>query len=180
MIFKKKFLGQFAILVVFILFSRLSYSSQLDSAEKVLNYFYHSYIREDGAASSDLVTTYVLSDVIKSVNNSSLCNYDSDDSASGEDLEKMCAKKRDCKSSKGDYICNWDGVWVETDVNYFTKSQDIYPTWKKVINITPLKKSDASADFKVSLGKYPEPVMRLKVSLVPVERSWKISRVTKY
>ena len=81
---------------------------------------------------SELVRKYVLSNVIQSINHSSLCNYDSDDSVKFDGLEKMCAKKRECSDSNGYYKCNWDCVWVETDVDYFTKSQDIYLSGERI------------------------------------------------
>lgn len=174
---KINFVGQFILFSILVFSSCTAFSSQDASAEKVLLDFYQAYINEIGGEGSELVGKHVVNNVVQSINNSFQCNYDSDNT---DDYKKVCAKKRDCKNSKGDYICNWNGVWVETDVNYFTKSQDFYPSWSQCITITRLKENATGAEFKVSLGEFPEPVMKLQVKLVLVEHTWKISSVMKY
>ncbi|MGR7482746.1 DUF3828 domain-containing protein [Klebsiella aerogenes] len=168
------------LVVLFTLLSKVAFSAEIESPETVLNDFYHAYLNDEGRNESEVVGKYVLTDVIQSVNNASLCNYDSDDSVSTTNGKGDCSNKRECKTSDGEYVCNWNGVWVEMDTDYFTKSQDIYPTWSKSIAVAPLKGGKEDIDYLVFLGKAPDPVMKLKVSLVSGEHGWKISKVTKY
>lgn len=147
--------------------------------DEVVKGFYHSYLRAEGGEENTLINKFVMPNVVKSINDSYQCNYDSDESARNKVPGMICSQKRECKSSSGDYICNWDGVWVETDVDYFTKSQDVYPSWAKEITIKPLEIHEGNAGFEVSLGKYPDPVTNLKVTLIFSDHNWKINGVTR-
>lgn len=174
---KYKFIRRFIFLLILPLLSRVSFATAIVSPEDIVNDFYHSYLSSGGVGEEKLTNKFVMPDVMNSINHSYQCNYDSDESASNENLEKICSQKRECKSSNGDYICNWDGVWIEADTDYFTKSQDIYPSWAKKITITPLEIHEANAEVKVSLGEYPDPVINLKVTLISIDHSWKINGV---
>lgn len=177
---KTNYIKTIILVVLFTLLSKVAFSTEIESPEKVLNDFYHAYLNDEGHNESEVVEKYVLNDVIQSVNNASLCNYDSDDSVSATNGKVDCSNKRECKTRNGDYLCNWNGIWVETDTDYFTKSQDIYPTWSKSIAVVPVKGGKEDINYLVSLGEAPDPVMKLKVSLVSGEHGWKISKVTKY
>ncbi|RWR02201.1 hypothetical protein ED28_11260 [[Pantoea] beijingensis] len=179
MIIKISHIKCFILFMFFILLSKTTFSTEIYSPEKVLGDFYYAYLSDNGNE-SELIDKYVLNNVIESVNDASFCNYDSAESVNSGGVKGKCSEKRECKASKGDYICNWDGVWVETDVNYFTKSQDVYPSWNKYINVVPVKGNKTDVCYLVSLGKYPDPVMKLKITLVAVEHGWKISKVTRY
>lgn len=156
-----------------------SFATALISPEEVVNDFYHSYLSSVGMEKNKLTKKFVMPNVIQSINDSFQCNYDSNESFSNEYLERICSQKKEYKSSDGDYICNWNGVWVGTDVDYFTKSQDVYPSWTKKITIKPLEVHDKNADFNISLGEYPDPVTNLKVTLIFIDHSWKINSVTR-
>lgn len=173
------FTGHFFLLLLSLLLES-SFAAEVVPPENVVNNFYHSYLSNYEKSGGGLTNRFVMPNVMQNINNSYRCNYDSEASSNNENLEKICSKKRECKSSKGNYICNWDGVWVETDTDYFTKSQDVYPSWEKNITITPLKVHDENAEFMVSLGKSPCPVTNLKVSLIYLDHNWKINGVTKY
>lgn len=107
-----------------------------------------------------------------------MCNYDSDDSVSAEEREGKCSQNRECKQFKERYICNWHGAWVDTDVDYFTKSQDVYPSWKVSISTFDVyqKKNDSSVN--VILGADSEPKVKFKVVLERIDGEWKITSVT--
>ena len=107
-----------------------------------------------------------------------MCNYDSDDSISESELAKKCAQKHECKQDKGNYICDWYGIWVETDVNYFTKSQDVFLSWRTNINTFDVTQKGSDSLVGVILGDGSEPKARFKVSLKKDNGNWKIISVT--
>lgn len=109
-----------------------------------------------------------------------MCNYDYDDSVSVSvsELEKKCSKKHECKQYKGNYICEWDGVWIESDINYFTKSQDVYPSWKLNIKTSTITNDGSKSVVEVVLGSDSEPKNILKISLRKINTDWKIVGVT--
>lgn len=106
-----------------------------------------------------------------------MCNYNSDDSVSAEELEGNCSQKRECKQFKGRYICNWHGASVDTDVNYFTKSQDIYPSWKASISIFDVSQKENDSSVNVILGVGSEPKVKFKVVLETIDGGWEITSV---
>ena len=84
---------------------------------------------------------------------------------SAEELEGKCSQKRECKQFKGRYICNWHGAWVDTDVDYFTKSQDVYPSWKASISTFDVYQKENDSSVNVILGAGSEPKVKFNVVL---------------
>lgn len=140
--------------------------------------FYKSYLKEKSSDNSRLLSQYVSDELMKSINDSMMCNYDSDDSVSAEELEGKCSQKHECKQFKERYICNWHGVWVDTDVDYFTKSQDIYPSWRANISTFDVFQKENDSSVNVILGAGSEPKVKFKVMLKIIDEKWKITSVS--
>lgn len=163
------------ILFAFLLcLSNFTLASGQASPESIVYDFFKSYLKEDSSDYNRLLSQYVSDELMKSINDSKMCNYDSDDSVSAG----KCSQKHDCKLSKGSYICNWYGVWVDTDVDYFTKSQNIYPSWKSTISTFDVFQKDNNSSVSVILGAGSEPNANFKVSLEKVDEKWKITSVS--
>ncbi|WP_271461413.1 DUF3828 domain-containing protein [Pantoea leporis] len=140
--------------------------------------FYEKYLVSEGVDA--LLKKYISKDLLRSINYSSSCNYDSDDVSPLNNKEKMCSEKRECKTKGDNVSCNWNGIWIETDVDYFTKSQDFYPSWSKHVSVSLVAKYEDSESYKVSLGMKPDPIMQLRVIVSLVDGNWKIRKVTEY
>lgn len=87
-------------------------------------------------------------------------------------------KSANASSLKGRYICNWHGAWVDTDVDYFTKSQDVYPSWKASISTFDVYQKENDSSVNVILGAGSEPKVTFNVVLEKIDRKWKITSVT--
>ena len=146
--------------------------------ESMVYEFYKSYLKEKSSDNSRLLSQYVSDELMKSINDSMMCNYDSDDSVSAEELEGKCSQKHECKQFKERYICNWHGVWVDTDVDYFTKSQDIYPSWRASISTFDVFQKENDSSVNVILGAGSEPKVKFKVMLKIIDEKWKITSVS--
>jgi hypothetical protein len=64
-----------------------------------------------------------------------------------------------------------------TDVDYFTKAQDVLETWADSIAVRTRRKTATEATVEVTLGSASER-QRLRVLLQSVRGVWRISRVT--
>ncbi len=64
-----------------------------------------------------------------------------------------------------------------TDVDYFTKAQDVLETWADSIAVHTRRKTATEATVEVTLGSARER-QRLRVLLQSVRGVWRISRVT--
>lgn len=148
------------------------------SPESMVYEFYKSYLKEKSSDNSRLLSQYVSDELMKSINDSMMCNYDSDESVSAEELEGKCSQKHECKQFKERYICNWHGVWVDTDVDYFTKSQDIYPSWRASISTFDVFQKENDSSVNVILGAGSEPKVKFKVMLKIIDEKWKITSVS--
>ncbi|HAH3439415.1 TPA: hypothetical protein GF185_24645 [Escherichia coli] len=158
--------------------SNFTLASVQASPESMVYEFYKSYLKEKSSDNSRLLSQYVSDELMKSINDSMMCNYDSDDSVSAEELEEKCSQKHECKQFKERYICNWHGVWVDTDVDYFTKSQDIYPSWRANISTFDVFQKENDSSVKVILGAGSEPKVKFKVMLKIIDEKWKITSVS--
>ncbi|MEF8986320.1 DUF3828 domain-containing protein [Escherichia coli] len=157
--------------------SNFTLASVQASPESMVYEFYKSYLKEKSSDNSRLLSQYVSDELMKSINDSMMCNYDSDDSVSAEELEGKCSQKLECKQFKERYICNWHGVWVDTDVDYFTKSQDIYPSWRANISTFDVFQKENDSSVNVILGAGSEPKVKFKVMLKIIDEKWKITSV---
>lgn len=158
--------------------SNFTLASVQASPESMVYEFYKSYLKEKSSDNSRLLSQYVSDELMKSINDSMMCNYDSDDSVSAEELEGKCSQKHECKQFKERYICNWHGVWVDTDVDYFTKSQDIYPSWRANISTFDVFQKENDSSVNVILGASSEPKVKFKVMLKIIDEKWKITSVS--
>lgn len=158
--------------------SNFTLASVQASPESMVYEFYKSYLKEKSSDNSRLLSQYVSDELMKSINDSMMCNYDSDDSVSAEELERKCSQKHECKQFKERYICNWHGVWVDTDVDYFTKSQDIYPSWRANISTFDVFQKENDSSVNVILGAGSEPKVKFKVMLKIIDEKWKITSVS--
>lgn len=158
--------------------SNFTLASVQASPESMVYEFYKSYLKEKSSDNSRLLSQYVSDELMKSINDSMMCNYDSDDSVSAEGLERKCSQKHECKQFKERYICNWHGVWVDTDVDYFTKSQDIYPSWRANISTFDVFQKENDSSVNVILGAGSEPKVKFKVMLKIIDEKWKITSVS--
>lgn len=175
----KSLINKYRLVFLFIFsFSNFSLAEESKSPEIIVHEFYSTYLQDESGGNDVLVKTYVSDELAKSINDSTLCSYDSDDSIPESELAKKCSQKHECKQDKGNYICDWYGVWVESDVNYFTKSQDTYPSWQSNINTSTIKKNDNNSEVKLVLGNGTEPNKYINVSLKKINDSWKIISVT--
>ena len=158
--------------------SNFTLASVQASPESMVYEFYKSYLKEKSSDNSRLLSQYVSDELMKSINDSMMCNYDSDDSVLAEELEGKCSQKHECKQFKERYICNWHGVWVGTDVDYFTKSQDIYPSWRANISTFDVFQKENDSSVNVILGAGSEPKVKFKVMLKIIDEKWKITSVS--
>ncbi len=158
--------------------SNFTLASVQASPESMVYEFYKSYLKEKSSDNSRLLSQYVSDELMKSINDSMMCNYDSDDSVSAEELEGKCSQKHECKQFKERYICNWHGVWVDTDVDYFTKSQDIYLSWRANIRTFDVFQKENDSSVNVILGAGSEPKVKFKVMLKIIDEKWKITSVS--
>lgn len=158
--------------------SNFTLASVQASPESMVYEFYKSYLKEKSSDNSRLLSQYVSDELMKSINDSMMCNYDSDDSVSAEELEGKCSQKHEYKQFKERYICNWHGVWVDTDVDYFTKSQDIYPSWRANISTFDVFQKENDSSVNVILGAGSEPKVKFKVMLEIIDEKWKITSVS--
>ena len=158
--------------------SNFTLASVQASPESMVYEFYKSYLKEKSSDNSRLLSQYVSDELMKSINDSMMCNYDSDDSVSAEELEGKCSQKHECKQFKERYICNWHGVWVDTDVDYFTKSQDIYPSWRANISTFDVFQKENDSSVNVILGAGSEPKVKFKVMLKIIDEKWKITSIS--
>ncbi|HIH3629394.1 DUF3828 domain-containing protein [Escherichia coli] len=158
--------------------SNFTLASVQASPESMVYEFYKSYLKEKSSDNSRLLSQYVSDELMKSINDSMMCNYDSDDSVSAEELEGKCSQMHECKQFKERYICNWHGVWVDTDVDYFTKSQDIYPSWRENISTFDVFQKENDSSVNVILGAGSEPKVKFKVMLKIIDEKWKITSVS--
>ncbi|MEF9838793.1 DUF3828 domain-containing protein [Escherichia coli] len=158
--------------------SNFTLASVQASPESMVYEFYKSYLKEKSSDNSRLLSQYVSDELMKSINDSMMCNYDSDDSVSTEELEGKCSQKHECKQFKERYICNWHGVWVDSDVDYFTKSQDIYPSWRANISTFDVFQKENDSSVNVILGAGSEPKVKFKVMLKIIDEKWKITCVS--
>ncbi|MCU6262474.1 YbjP/YqhG family protein [Escherichia coli] len=158
--------------------SNFTLASVQASPESMVYEFYKSYLKEKSSDNSRLLSQYVSDELMKSINDSMMCNYDSDDSVLAEELEGKCSQKHECKQFKERYICNWHGVWVGTDVDYFTKSQDIYPSWRANISTFDVFQKENDSSVNVILGAGSEPKVKFKVMLEIIDEKWKITSVS--
>ncbi|EHB4526656.1 DUF3828 domain-containing protein [Escherichia coli] len=158
--------------------SNFTQASVQASPESMVYEFYKSYLKEKSSDNSRLLSQYVSDELMKSINDSMMCNYDSDDSVSAEELEGKCSQKHECKQFKERYICNWHGVWVDTDVDYFTKSQDIYPSWRANISTFDVFQKENDSSVNVILGAGSEPKVKFKVMLKIIDEKWNITSVS--
>lgn len=146
------------------------------SPEKVVENFYEGYLKNINEES--LIERYVTPELTLKLYHSSICNYDSD--VDEKELEKICKKEQKCKINSGNIACDWGGgAWIETDVNYFIKSQDNYPSWEK--NIVILKNEQTATHSKIDLilGDGTDPILNLQIILIKQGSNWKINQVTK-
>lgn len=158
--------------------SNFTLASVQASPESMVYEFYKSYLKEKSSDNSRLLSQYVSDELMKSINDSMMCNYDSDDSVSAEELEGKCSQKHECKQFKERYICNWHGVWVDTDVDYFTKSQDIYLSWRANISTFDVFQKENDSSVNVILGAGSEPKVKFKVMLKIIDEKWKITSIS--
>ncbi|MGK3141384.1 DUF3828 domain-containing protein [Pantoea sp. C2G6] len=160
--------------------SNLAFSTDSTSPEDIVHDFYSQYLKDDSGNDEALVKKYVSDQLSNSIEDSTMCNYDSSDSvtASESESEKKCLQKRECKQYKGNYICDWGGFWIESDVNYFTKSQDVYPSWNLNIKTRAIMNDGSKSVIGIVLGNDSDLKKSLRVSLVKMKTGWKIISVT--
>ncbi|MCM7171043.1 DUF3828 domain-containing protein [Enterobacter cloacae] len=158
--------------------SRIAFAAEPTNPEDIVHDFYSEYLKDYSKNNDALIKNYVSDQLMDSIADSTMCNYDSDDSISASELEKKCSQKHECKQYKGNYVCDWYGVWIESDVNYFTKSQDIYPSWKLNIKTNTITDNGSKSVVGVVLGDDSESKNTLRVSLKKINTSWKIISVT--
>lgn len=158
--------------------SHVALSAESIKPADIVHNFYSEYLKDDTGSNNAIIKKYVSGQLMNSITDSIMCNYDSDDSVSTSELEKKCSQKHECKQYKGNYICDWYGVWVESDVNYFTKSQETYPSWKLNIKTSTITENGNKSVVGVVLGDDSEPKNSLHVFLKKIDSSWKIISVT--
>lgn len=173
-------LSRFMALFFLLILSSNAGASALDNAipEKFVVQFYKSILSEDVDEADIFSGKYIDDKLLASINLSSLCNYDSEEKELSNAIKTKCSTQRECKINKGNYRCNWDGVWVENDVNYFTKSQDIYPSWRNKIRLKKIRGKANYATYAVTFGDCTDVVKTLYVSLIRKASGWKIISVT--
>lgn len=77
--------------------SNFTLASKQTSPESIVYNFYKSYLKGESSGNNLFLSQYVSDGLMKSINNSMMCNYDSADSVSAEELEGECSQKRECK-----------------------------------------------------------------------------------
>ncbi|MTH48294.1 DUF3828 domain-containing protein [Intestinirhabdus alba] len=164
--------------VLLFIFSQSGFCTELVTPTNTVVGFYKALLNSDTEKMSEVIEEYVSGNLLKSIQDSTICNYDTVISASDGETEKICSAKRECKEYKGNYICDWYGIGIETDVNYFTKSQDTYPSWRGSIKTSIVKQEEYESVIAVVLGEGEEVTSPLTVSLEKIDGQWKIKSVT--
>ncbi|HBC5916896.1 TPA: DUF3828 domain-containing protein [Proteus mirabilis] len=152
-----------------------SIQNSILSPEQVVKFFYEGYLKNINE--ENLIKRYVTPELALKLYYSSICHYDSD--VDEKELEKICKKEQKCKKNGGNIVCDWGGTWIETDVNYFIKSQDNYPSWEKNIKVLKSKQTDTYSKIDLILGDGTDPILNLQIFLIKQGSNWKINRVTK-
>lgn len=142
----------------------LPFASQAASPgpEDVVKTFYQSYLKGNGTIPVSL-SRHLDRHLIKSLNNWAACESDT----KGAICPTECIK----------FACNYDGVWIDHYVNYFTKTGKSWPTWSSAIRAAVMKKGTTTATVKVVIGKDPDPSVTMNVSMKKEDGHWKISTV---
>ncbi len=81
--------------------SNFTQASEQTSPESIVYNFYKSYLKEESSDNGRFLSQYVSDELMKSINDSMMCNYDSDDSVSAEELEENVHKSANASSLKG-------------------------------------------------------------------------------
>lgn len=81
--------------------SNFTQASEQTSPENIVYNFYKSYLKEESSDNGRFLSQYVSDELMKSINDSMMCNYDSDDSVSAEELEENVHKSANASSLKG-------------------------------------------------------------------------------
>lgn len=146
-----------------------SFSAQAasDDPNKHVYQFYHLYL-DNPAIHDEVLTEYVAKPLLEAIDTSMQCNY-----GQSEGDEKVCSSE--CIENK----CTYGHVWVETDVDYFTKSQDPNTDWANTLETKLVSSNETSALVMVTLDKTDN--VSYAVTLVNDEggpdSGWKIWRV---
>lgn len=148
-------------------------ASSMSSPEEVVANFYEGYLKNTNEES--LLESYVTPELALKLYYSSICNYDSD--VDEKELEKICKKEQECKKNSGNIVCEWHGTWIETDVNYFIKSQGDALSWQEHINVFPISEEKEIAYIFTVLGDGTDINRYLLIELVKIKKEWKINKV---
>ena len=144
-----------------------------ESPVSVVLDFYRLNLQDSSSDGYDQsVKQYVTLTLQKNISDSISCNYDSDDTD-----QALCDTPRPCKTTENHSACLWGDNWVENDVNYYTKSQDIYDSWVNYRDAYTESQTDEMATVLVTLGNPPDELLPLRVTVINEKGNWKINNV---
>lgn len=170
-----KHISNLLIIMISIFFVSTVQGKSSTSPESTVFEFYSKYLAGNSGSLFKLQKEYMTSELEMKLTDSTDCNYDSD--RSKDELKKICKKDRECKVNNGNTICNWQGTWIETDVNYFLKSQDDSLSWQKNINVFPISENKNLAYVFSILGDGSDENRYLLIELKKDKNEWKINKV---
>lgn len=81
--------------------SHLAFAAEPTSPEDIVHDFYSEYLKDDSKNNDALIKKYVSNQLIHSISDSTMCNYDSDDSMSLSELQKNAHRNTSANSIKG-------------------------------------------------------------------------------
>ncbi|EJF7710988.1 DUF3828 domain-containing protein [Providencia alcalifaciens] len=170
-----KHISNLLIIMISIFFVSTVQGKSSTSPESTVFEFYSKYLAGNSGSLFKLQKEYMTSELEKKLTDSTDCNYDSD--RSKDELKKICKKDRECKVNNGNTICNWQGTWIETDVNYFLKSQDDSLSWQQNINVFPISENKNLAYVFSILGDGSDENRYLLIELKKDKNEWRINKV---
>ncbi len=91
-----------AILYTFLLTcSHVALSAESTTPADIVHDFYSEYLKADAGNNDAIIKKYVSDQLMNSITDSTMCNYDSDDSVSASELEKNVHKNTSADNIKG-------------------------------------------------------------------------------
>lgn len=81
--------------------SHVALSAESTNPADIVHNFYSEYLKDDAGNSDAIIKKYVSDKLMNSITDSTMCNYDSDDSVSASELEKNAHKNTSANNIKG-------------------------------------------------------------------------------
>lgn len=141
--------------------------TERSNPEKVVIDFYRQYLNHWESGGDTIKNKYVSQPLINIIRDALVCSYTADE----EEAKQICSTR--CNEN----ACYYNGLWIENDVDYFTKSQDVYPDWPEFITTKLISRNDTAALESLTLGKKKEEKTNFTITLIKDNDAWQIWQV---